>query len=154
MITQLQLEHRLSALLQLHIHSWQNTWFQWIRQRQLQDGAKIISVLGLVRLIFETLQYILYDAVYWHYIRWSVEFILFQILHSLSARSKYGVSFVSSYLVLYLAIVIACNRGPLLQIWFAIISASMNNQMRSKVLNEITILSPNWTFSTLKLDNR
>ena len=37
LITQMQLEHRLPALLQLHIHSQLNTWLQWIGQRQLQD---------------------------------------------------------------------------------------------------------------------
>ena len=39
------LEHRLSALLQLH-HSQLNTWFQRSGQRQLQDEMRIISVLG------------------------------------------------------------------------------------------------------------
>ena len=29
-------QHRLSALLQLHLHSKINTWLQWIEQRQLQ----------------------------------------------------------------------------------------------------------------------
>ena len=42
----MQLEHRLSALLQLHLHSQLNTWFQWIEQRQLQDETRNIYVLG------------------------------------------------------------------------------------------------------------
>ena len=33
----MKLEHRLSALLQLHLHSRLNTWLQWIGQRHLQD---------------------------------------------------------------------------------------------------------------------
>ena len=32
-------------LLQLHLHSRLNTWFQWIAQRQLQDETGIIEVL-------------------------------------------------------------------------------------------------------------
>ena len=43
----MQLEHRLSALLQLHLHSQLNTWLQWIGQRQLQDETRSIYVLGL-----------------------------------------------------------------------------------------------------------
>ena len=43
----MQLEHRLSALLQLHLHSQFNTWLQWIGQRQLQDETRNIYVLGL-----------------------------------------------------------------------------------------------------------
>ena len=39
------LEHRLSALLQLHLHSRLNIWLQWIRQRQLQDEKRSIYVL-------------------------------------------------------------------------------------------------------------
>ena len=42
----MQLEHRLSALLQLHLHSLLNTCFQWIEQRQRQDETRIIKVLG------------------------------------------------------------------------------------------------------------
>ena len=38
---------RLSALLQLHLHSQLNTWLQWIVQRQLQDETKNIYVSGL-----------------------------------------------------------------------------------------------------------
>ena len=41
------LEHRLSALLQLHLHSQLNTWLQWIKQRQLQDETRNIYVWGL-----------------------------------------------------------------------------------------------------------
>ena len=36
------LEHRLSALLQLHLHSRLNTWLQWIGQIPLQDDARNI----------------------------------------------------------------------------------------------------------------
>ena len=43
----MKLEHRLSALLQLHLHSQLNTWLQWIGQRQLQDETRNIYVLGL-----------------------------------------------------------------------------------------------------------
>ena len=32
-----ELEHRLSALIQLHLYSRLKTWLQWIGQRQLQD---------------------------------------------------------------------------------------------------------------------
>ena len=46
-ITQVQLEHRLSALLQLHLHSRLNTWLHWIGQRQLQDETRNIQVWGL-----------------------------------------------------------------------------------------------------------
>ena len=35
LITQMQLEHRLSALLQLHLHSQLNTWIQYIAERQV-----------------------------------------------------------------------------------------------------------------------
>ena len=35
-----------AALLQLHLHSRLNTWFQWIEQRQLQDKTRNIQVLG------------------------------------------------------------------------------------------------------------
>ena len=41
------LEHCLSALLQLHLHSQLNTWLQWIGQKQLQDKTRNIYVLGL-----------------------------------------------------------------------------------------------------------
>ena len=36
-----ELEHRLSALLQLHLHSRLNNWLQGIRQRQPQDSTRI-----------------------------------------------------------------------------------------------------------------
>ena len=39
------LGHRLSALLQLHLHSRVNTWLQWIGHRQLQDETRNIKVL-------------------------------------------------------------------------------------------------------------
>ena len=42
----MQLEHRLSALLQLHLHSRLNTWLQKVGQRRLQDETRIISALG------------------------------------------------------------------------------------------------------------
>ena len=41
-VTQMLLEHCLSALPQLHLHSWLNTWLQWIGQRQLQDKMRNI----------------------------------------------------------------------------------------------------------------
>ena len=41
-ITQMKLEHGLSALLQLHLHSRLDTWLQWIGQRQLQDKTRNI----------------------------------------------------------------------------------------------------------------
>ena len=37
----------LLALLQLHLHSRLNIWFQWIGQRQLQDETRNIEVLEL-----------------------------------------------------------------------------------------------------------
>ena len=37
---------RLSALLQLHLHSRLNTWVQWFVQRQLQDDMRNIKVWG------------------------------------------------------------------------------------------------------------
>ena len=48
LITQMHLEHRLSALLhvQLNLHSRHNTWFQCIGQRQLQNETRIIWVWG------------------------------------------------------------------------------------------------------------
>ena len=39
------LEHRLSALLQLDLHSRLNNWLQWVVQRQLQDETRTIQVL-------------------------------------------------------------------------------------------------------------
>ena len=45
-ITQMQLEQRLSALLQLHFHSRLNTWLQRIPQRQLQGEMRNIYVFG------------------------------------------------------------------------------------------------------------
>ena len=42
----MELEHRLSALLQLHLHSRHSTWLLWIGQRQLQDEARYNKVLG------------------------------------------------------------------------------------------------------------
>ena len=45
LITQM-LEHRLSALLQLHLHSRPNAWLQRIGRRQLHDETGNISVLG------------------------------------------------------------------------------------------------------------
>ena len=41
----MQLEHRLSALLPLHLHSRLNTLLQYIAQRQLQNEMKNIQVL-------------------------------------------------------------------------------------------------------------
>ena len=34
------------VLLQLHLHSWLNTWLHWIGQRQLQDQTRNIKILG------------------------------------------------------------------------------------------------------------
>ena len=39
-------EHRLSALLQLHLRSRLNTWLQWIGRRQLQGDTRNIYILG------------------------------------------------------------------------------------------------------------
>ena len=36
-IANIELENRLSALLQLHFHSQLHTWLQWLGQKQLQD---------------------------------------------------------------------------------------------------------------------
>ena len=41
----MQLEHRLSALLQLHLHSLLNVWVQWIVQKQVQYETRNIKVL-------------------------------------------------------------------------------------------------------------
>ena len=38
----------MSALLQVHLHSQLNTWFQWIGQRPLQVKMRNISALGFV----------------------------------------------------------------------------------------------------------
>ena len=43
----MKLEHRLSALPQLHLHSQLNTWLQWIGQRQLQDETTNSYILEL-----------------------------------------------------------------------------------------------------------
>ena len=40
------MEHRLSALLQLHFHFRLNAWLQWTGQRQLQGGTRNIEVFG------------------------------------------------------------------------------------------------------------
>ena len=45
------LEHRLSALLQLHLHSPLNTWLQYIAQRQLRAKTRKFKLWHLVRLI-------------------------------------------------------------------------------------------------------
>ena len=42
LISQMYLEHHLSTLLQLHLHSHLNTWLQWIGQRQLQDDIQVL----------------------------------------------------------------------------------------------------------------
>ena len=42
LITQMELQHRLSVLLPLHLHSRLKTWLQWIEQRQLQDETRNI----------------------------------------------------------------------------------------------------------------
>ena len=52
------LEHRLSALLQLHLHSWPNTSLHWIGQRQLQDEARnnLVSCFGATFIRYFTLR--------------------------------------------------------------------------------------------------
>ena len=42
----MQLEHHLSALLQLHLHSQLNIWLQWIGKWPLQDEMSNIYVSG------------------------------------------------------------------------------------------------------------
>ena len=42
LVTQMKLEHRLSALLQLHLHSRLNTCPQWIWERQIEDDTRNI----------------------------------------------------------------------------------------------------------------
>ena len=37
------LEHRLSAVLQLHLHSGFNTWLRWIWQKQMQEARQIFN---------------------------------------------------------------------------------------------------------------
>ena len=50
----MQLEHRLSALLRLHLHSRLSTWLQWIGPKQLQDETRsIFKFWDLVRFILE-----------------------------------------------------------------------------------------------------
>ena len=46
LITEMYLEHRLSALIQLHLHARFNTWLQWSGQGQPQDQVRSIYVLG------------------------------------------------------------------------------------------------------------
>ena len=46
LITQIKLEHCLSVLIQLHLHSGLNAWLLWIGQRQLQDEMRNIEVFG------------------------------------------------------------------------------------------------------------
>ena len=54
----MSLEHRLSALLQLHLHSELNTGLQWTGQRQLQDETRNIVFRDWVRLILENWRYV------------------------------------------------------------------------------------------------
>ena len=49
------LEHRLSALLQLYLHSPFNTWLQYIAHRPLQ--AETRNIWDLVHLLLDILQY-------------------------------------------------------------------------------------------------
>ena len=44
LISQMQLEHRLSVLLQLHLHSRLNNWLHWIGQMQLNDETRNFKV--------------------------------------------------------------------------------------------------------------
>ena len=45
-ITQMKFRHRLSALLQLDLHSRLNIWLQGIRQRQPRDSTRTLWLLG------------------------------------------------------------------------------------------------------------
>ena len=69
----MQLEHHLSALLQL-LHSWLNTQFQWIRQRQLQDETRNIQVWGFgvsyIRGFTVIMIHILMHSSAWWVIQW------------------------------------------------------------------------------------
>ena len=55
----MQLEHRLLALLQLHLHSRLSIWHQYIAQRQLQGETRnILFLIFDTRLILEIWRYI------------------------------------------------------------------------------------------------
>ena len=54
----MQLEHRLSALLQLHLHSRLSNWLHWIGKRQLNDETGNIKFGDLMPLILEISWYI------------------------------------------------------------------------------------------------
>ena len=61
LFTQMLLEHRLSALPQLHFHSRLNTWLQWIEQRQLQDEEHSSFgrlILEISRKVYETSSFV------------------------------------------------------------------------------------------------
>ena len=62
-ITHMKLENRLSALLQLDLHSQLNTWLQWIGQRQLHDETINIYVWGLGATYIRELTVLLHDDI-------------------------------------------------------------------------------------------
>ena len=47
------LEHRLSALLQLHLHSRLNTWLEWMSKDKCKTRLETFKFCDLVRLILE-----------------------------------------------------------------------------------------------------
>ena len=59
----MQLEHRLSVLLQLHLHSQLHTWLQWIERRQLQDETRNIYAWGLGASYFRESTVLLWYAI-------------------------------------------------------------------------------------------
>ena len=61
-------EHRLSAPLQLHLYSLLNTWFQWIRQRQLQDDTRNIQDVKLGATYIGGLGVFFYSS-------WSIQYV-------------------------------------------------------------------------------
>ena len=62
------LEHRLSALLPLHLHPRLNTWFQYIAERHLHADEKH-KFWDLVQLILQILQYI-FQCMCWDEFPW------------------------------------------------------------------------------------
>ena len=67
----MELDHRLSALLQLHLHSRLNTWLWWIAQWQLQDETRNISVFGFDATYIRSFTAVLSQWIKWYCIeRW------------------------------------------------------------------------------------
>ena len=62
----MQLEDRLSALLQLHLHSQLNTWLQWIEWRNCKRIQETFKFWDLVRLILEVLRYFVQASMCWY----------------------------------------------------------------------------------------